>query len=447
MTVSNIQLELIEKAKKYLEKKSTEDINVHSSPLCYFLAWTSTPGYAMLKLWEKGFKSIFSTFKIFFKDIISISSFYNYYLINELESNKKYNKIIVSWGFKNYFLPDGSYQDRYFKINSNDTNDALWFLVYDDKILPEKINKNILIFTRSKNILKYNFFYFLKSILRKIILSKFSPKRFFHKASGYTEFSDIVWNELKGFINDDVNTIIMPYECQPFQNKIFKKIKKIDNRIKTIGYVHAFPAGLPTNYIFRDGSPEKLIISGTDQLYCFEKYLNWTNSQLKVLPSTRYSKNAKNMSGYIYLPYDIPSIDIVINSLKNLLDNYGKKIISNLIVKNHPLPKDPKKNLKTIKDINNLFLEHKNSTLKESYKSNLSIFIGSTSSPIEALERGVEVMHICDDPVFQSYTSALWPSIKVKKINENTYKYQLLKKGNLIQLGESSKTFIEGYLN
>jgi len=56
-------------------------------------------------------------------------------------------------------------------------------------------------------------------------------------------------------------------------------------------------------------------------------------------------------------------------------------------------------------------------------------------------------MHICDDPVFQSYTSALWPSIKVKKINENTYKYQLLKKGNLIQLGESSKTFIEGYLN
>ena len=92
-------------------------------------------------------------------------------------------------------------------------------------------------------------------------------------------------------------------------------------------------------------------------------------------------------------------------------------------------------------------LKHKNSTLEDSYKNKLSIFIGSTSSPIEALERGVEVIHICDDPVFQRYSSELWPSIIVKKMDENTYEYQLLKKGNLIQLGDSSKTFLEAYLN
>ena len=49
MTVGNIQLELINKAKKYLEKKSNEDINVHSSGRCYFLSWAATPGYAILK--------------------------------------------------------------------------------------------------------------------------------------------------------------------------------------------------------------------------------------------------------------------------------------------------------------------------------------------------------------------------------------------------------------
>ena len=65
---------------------------------------------------------------------------------------------------------------------------------------------------------------------------------------------------------------------------------------------------------------------------------------------------------------------------------------------------------------------------------------------MEALERGVEVIHICDDPVFQCYSSTLCPSIKVIKINENIYEYQLLKKGNLIQLGDSSKAFKEGYL-
>ena len=92
MTVSNIQLELIDKAKKYLQKKSYENINVHNSGRCYFLAWAPTPGYAILKLWQKGFKTIFNLFKIFCKDIISISSFYNYYLINELETNNIMNE-------------------------------------------------------------------------------------------------------------------------------------------------------------------------------------------------------------------------------------------------------------------------------------------------------------------------------------------------------------------
>jgi len=446
MRVSNTQLELINKTKKYLQEKSNENINVHNSGNCYFLAWGPTPGYAILKLWQEGFKNFFYMFKIFCKDVISISSLCNYNLINELEINNKYNKIIVSWGFKNRFLPDGSYQDGYFKINSKDINGVLWFLIYNDDDLPEKINKNILLFVKSKKIFKYNIFYLIKSIIKKIFLSKFSFKIFFHKASGYTEFSDIVWMKLKKFIKHDVKTIIMPYECQPFQNKIFKACKQINSNIKTIGYVHSFPPALPTNYIFRDGSPEKLILSGDDQYYCFKKYLNWSNNQLKILPSTKYLKKSDNISGYIFLPYTLPSADIIIKSLQNLLTSNNGKIISNLIIKNHPLTKNSKKHLKLIKKINTLLLMYKNPSL-ESYTNRLSVFIGATSGPIEALERDLEVIHICDDPVFQSYSSELWPSIKVKKIDNNIYKYQLLKKGNLIQFGDSSAIFKEKYLN
>ena len=447
MTVSNMQLELIDKAKKYIQKNSNKNINVHNSGSCFFLSFGETPGYAMLKLWQKGFKNIFYTFRVFCKDIISISNLHNYYLINKLETNIKYNKIIVSWGIKNCFLSDGSYQDKYFNINSKDTDGTLWFLIYVDEVLPEKINNNILIFTKSKNKFKYNFFYLLKSILKKIISSEFSLKKFFHKISWYTEFSNITCNKLKKFITSDTNTIIMPYECQPFQNKIFKTSKKINSKIKTIGYIHAFPVGLPTNYISRDGAPEKLILNGDDQYYCFVNHLNWTNNQLKILPSTRFSKNFKKMCGYIYLPLALSSTDIIIKSLQKLLANNKEKSISNLIVKNHPLRENSKKHLKIIKEINDLFAKHKNSISKENYTNKLSIFIGSTSTPMEALERGVEVIHICDDPVFQSYSSVLFPSIKVKKIDDNTYEYQLLKKGNLIQLGNSSKVFKEDYIN
>ena len=96
--------------------------------------------------------------KIFCKDIISISGLYNYYLINKLDENKRYNKIIVSWGVKNGFLSDGSYNDRYFKINSRNMNGTLWFLIYVDEVLPEKIDNNILIFKKSKSQYKHNFF-------------------------------------------------------------------------------------------------------------------------------------------------------------------------------------------------------------------------------------------------------------------------------------------------
>ena len=38
----------------------------------------------------------------------------------------------------------------------------------------------------------------------------------------------------------------MPYEGQPFQNTAFK-INYIDKNIKTVGYIHSYPMGLPSN--------------------------------------------------------------------------------------------------------------------------------------------------------------------------------------------------------
>ena len=57
---------------------------------------------------------------------------------------------------------------------------------------------------------------------------------------------------------------------------------------------------------------------------------------------------------------DLPSADIIIRSLQNLLKSNREKIVSNLVVKNHPSTKNSKKHLKIIKKINNLLLRHKN---------------------------------------------------------------------------------------
>ena len=447
MEIGNIQLELISKAKKYLERNLNENINVYNSGFCYFCAFGLTPGYARLKLWNEGFKNILFTIKVLFKDIISISKLKNYCITNNVEISEKYNNIIVSWAKKSDFLENGTYFDRYFKISSKDINYSLWFLIYEDEILPEKINNNILIFTKSKKKFKYNFFYLFKYIAKNIISSKFSLKKLFHKISWFTAFSSIVGDSIKNFINNDTRTVIMPYEAQPFQNTIFKTTKKINKKIKTIGYVTSFPCGLPTYYIFRDGSPEELIVNGEDQRYFFVNYLNWNNNQIRVLPSTRFAKKSENMSGYIYLPIALNSTDIIIKSLENFFVKNKEKSISNLIIKNHPYATHSKIHLKIIKQINELKLSYKSFFSNKKDNNRISIFIGATGSIIEALERGVDVIHICDDPIFESYSSVLWPSIKVTKIDNNTFNYQLLKKGNLIKFGEENKLFINSYLN
>ena len=145
MSIGDLQLELISKAKKYLQKNLNNNVDVYSSGICYFCSFgLFTPGYAKLKLWNEGLKSILSTYKIFYKDILSISNLYNYHVVNKSKINDRYDKIIVSWAKKSDFLSDGTYFDRYFKINSKDLNHSLWFLVYEGTSLPENINNNIL---------------------------------------------------------------------------------------------------------------------------------------------------------------------------------------------------------------------------------------------------------------------------------------------------------------
>ena len=82
----------------------------------------------------------------------------------------------------------------------------------------------------------------------------------------------------------------MPYEGQPFQNVIFLNSLKMKKKIDTIGYIHSFPIGLPTNLLKRPGHPKKLYINGISQKYALENFFGWKNQNLKILPSARFKK-------------------------------------------------------------------------------------------------------------------------------------------------------------
>ena len=46
MNIGDKQIELIDRAKKYLEKLKSSNINISMSSLCYFATWEETPGCA-----------------------------------------------------------------------------------------------------------------------------------------------------------------------------------------------------------------------------------------------------------------------------------------------------------------------------------------------------------------------------------------------------------------
>ena len=85
--------------------------------------------------------------------------------------------------------------------------------------------------------------------------------------------------------------------------------------------------------------------------------------------------------------------------------------INDFSIKNHPAS-NSSKNEKLIRLILNL--KQKRAVLEKNQKK-ISIFIGNTGSIIESLERGVNVIHICEIDHFDSYSTKLYPSIFVKK--------------------------------
>lgn len=416
---------------KFLIKKSIDFIkgqkNNESNIFSYLVPHSPIMGHAILKFWLKGFYNRLFFFKIFFKHIIFFL-FYDFkYSFRNEEHNqkKKFKYFVLTWSNYNSFSKSGLYKDKYFNYTSKNKN-IFWFIIYMDDKKPKKIDKNICLFFFKK---KFSLNSFFKKIFYVFNRNKFSK---------HFNFGFKIYEKLEKTLNFK-GKIFMPYEGQPFQNTVIKKINENFPKIKTIGYIHSFPIALPTNLIFRDGAPEILIVNGVEQVYCLKKYLGWKNEKIRLLPSSRfyeYKENSTYFKNQIYLPYEIKSKNNLINNLNNLFSNSKIKISPNFNVKNHPEKKKSRIHLQTIELL-------KKTLTKTKKKNDFSIIIGATGSAIELLSRGIKVIHLSENPEFEIYSKSLWPSITVKKIEENSFIYKAKKRKNLILLSKNSNQFDE----
>lgn len=431
------QLELLKNSKKFLTFFNNEKFLPYGDSIFYLATYSNFIGSSILNsLANYKNENFLSRSIVIFKDIFFILNYINYKIIIP-KKIISYNKIIVTWAFENNFNKDGSFKDRYFNISSKDLKKTLWFVIYLSKNRPTKIANNIVFF---KPITKksLNIFLIFKIIYKNIPYLFKNFKYFLTTISNFNFFADILVKEINPFVNHDVKNVVMPFEGQPFQNKLIYFLKKNYPRINTIGYIHSPPLAVPANFIRKSNSPNQVILNGKDQRYCFTKILGWKKSNIKVLPSYRFLKLKKKFDNTIFLPLTIRNTDLVITAIKYLY-NEGYINLKDYKIKNHPAAFNSKNNINFMKNIQKLSQKQKKRNIKN--KKNYSIFIGNSGGIVEALEHGAKVIQICEHPVFDIYSKNIWPSIYSKKIYDKIYFYQLKKRGNLIKFGNKNNNF------
>ena len=112
---------------KYPEGNSIFYLNITSS---------SIGSYILQSLSKNKSSNFFSNLKIIIRDFIYTLKYLNY-KIYKPKKNISYNKIIVTWAYKNNFEKNGSLNDRYFNVNSKKFKNCLWFVIYLSDFIPK----------------------------------------------------------------------------------------------------------------------------------------------------------------------------------------------------------------------------------------------------------------------------------------------------------------------
>ena len=234
---------------------------------------------------------------------------------------------------------------------------------------------------------------------------------------------------------------MFPYEGQPFQSEIIRHFRNNKNKVKITGYIHAPPMAVPTNFIYKYSSPDRIFLCGSDQKFCFEKILGWPKNKIVEIPSLRFKENVSEIENAIFLPNVVNDQKKILDSLTYINNNFTK--LHNFKIRNHPASLTNKRNIELINKIKNLF------SIKDyqpdSFEKKL-IFIGNSGAIIESLERGYDVIQICENISFDYYSKNIWKSIESEILGKDIFTYKLRKKGNLISFGKVN-TNIDTILN
>lgn len=436
MNIYENQIIFLSKLNVLLKKSKRQNLSNKSNSIFYLSSYTKSFGYLIINYFLKKSK-VRENFDIILKDLFSTSS----RKFKSIVSNKipLFKKIIVSWAYKKDFKNNGSYFDNYLNINSRNEKDTLWYVIYLDKDLPIKIDSNICIFQVINE--GFNFFNVVRILLQNFSYIFKNINYFLSSISTHNNLAINIGKDFKKFLSKDLKKILINYEAQPFQNEIIRISKKFNNKISITGNIHAPLMAMPSHLIFKDFSPDKIIVNGTDIKSFFINYLKWPLKRVLVKKSFRILNVKKKMANYVFLPNNINSTKLIMDSFDFLIN---KKFynFSNFKIKIHPGQLKSEVHIYLALILKKLLRSSKKNSSMNKNK-NLSVFIGATGSLIEALERKNNTIHICEDVTLEHYSNEFYSNIISKKLRKNIFNYKLKKNGCLLLFGKKRNDISE----
>ncbi len=451
MDLTNIgskQIKILKDSSRLIS--SYNDCNIESDSSFFLTSWCSGLGNLNLREISKiKFNPILKLCEIF-KVLFSNSNIKSLKILDNKKNKKSYDNLIISYldekNFKNNY-----YYEKYFGLHSNTLKKTLLILIPLNKININKkyynLNNLSIIDIRYDNYFK-NFFFTTIKIFIILTYSLINKKLYSNKISNST-FNIFLKKEiLKKIKQKAIKRLIFPYEAQPHQHELVKYLYK-KTKIKIIGYMHTALPPLPADYIKRRGAPKKILVNGIIQKQIMNKFLGWKKNEVNNIVSMRYKpKLILHFQSKIFLPYDFSSSAQIIKSLEKLIYNSKKNYLPKFKVKNHPSKIHSKKHLKLEKKINDILKKYKFKLANSLKNKNISIFVGSTASIAECLERGITALHITENSLFESLNPKLWPSILATQLFNNVFKYKVKNqnKGYIIKISNISNNN-KKYLN
>ena len=430
----------LKKSKTFIKKGQLLKKEISFNPNYFLTSWSDTVGYINIKNFYKKNFSIFRKYKIILRELFFIN---RDQLETRYHNNKNnYKNLILTYFFPKNLKKDGNYFDKYTSLDTKfDKKNTLWILIpVNENKLNNRSSKNILIINRSfknfyKNLL-LSLIYFFKNFFKSFCFTNLE-KIHFNNSNFSKDLSKILIKIVK---EKNIKNFLFPYEAQPHQQFFVKELKKNNNKLKIIGYMHTVIPPLPLDYIKREGHPDLLLVNGIDQKNILCQKLGWKTSEIKNITSLRYDvSNNINFNGNIFLPYFIEDENRMFDSFKKLISLKKIFFFPKLKVKNHPSMEDSLKH-KNLKDKIEKYLNQNKKFFKNKKNNkNISLFFGSTASVIECLERGSRAFHICSDPDLEKFDNYFWKRLKIYKIDKHIFEYRLKNKGKIIKINKQIK--------